>query len=191
MTRARGFKRAVHPAFDLARVIDEYLIFRQVLLEVFNAVQIFIRASVVEFSRTLGTMHENDVVQLREAQADLARKLNQSEQRFQLLVEGVAGYAIFTLDVDGIVTSWNLGAQRMKGYTSAEIVGRHFGALYPKDGNLCDEPNSHLRVAAEEVRAVVEAHSGLVKVESYPKSGTTFTINLPVDARPPEHLATP
>jgi PAS domain-containing protein len=56
--------------------------------------------------------------------------LRQSEERFRLLVDGVSDYAIFMLDPDGIVTSWNTGAQRIKGYTSQEIIGKHFSRFY-------------------------------------------------------------
>src|ERR687886_2956118 len=52
--------------------------------------------------------------------------VRQSEQRFRLLVDAVQDYAIFMLDPEGIVASWNSGAQRIKGYTRGEIVGRHF-----------------------------------------------------------------
>ena len=52
--------------------------------------------------------------------------LQESEERFRLLVEGVKDYAIFMLDADGYVTTWNLGAQRMKGYEPEEIIGEHF-----------------------------------------------------------------
>ncbi len=61
-------------------------------------------------------------------------------------------YAIFTVDPQGHVTSWNSGAQRMKGYTPEEIIGRHFSALYPEEAKRRDEPMSHLRVAAAEGR---------------------------------------
>ena len=53
------------------------------------------------------------------------RDLFESERSFRLLVEGVADYALFMLDPSGIVTSWNIGAQRIKGYTPAEILGQH------------------------------------------------------------------
>jgi PAS domain S-box-containing protein len=60
--------------------------------------------------------------------------LRDSEETFRLLVEGVVDYAIFGLDVDGRVTTWNSGAERIKGYQSSEIVGRHFSIFYgPKD----------------------------------------------------------
>jgi PAS domain S-box-containing protein len=61
-------------------------------------------------------------------------RLRQSEERFRLLVEGVVDYAIYMLDPDGIVTSWNAGAQHLKGYTPEEIIGSHFSRFYsPED----------------------------------------------------------
>ncbi|HEY9027797.1 MAG TPA: PAS domain S-box protein [Burkholderiaceae bacterium] len=59
--------------------------------------------------------------------------LRLSEERFRLLVEGVSDYAIFMLDVNGHVASWNVGAQRIKGYAAEEIIGRHFSVFYPRE----------------------------------------------------------
>ena len=59
--------------------------------------------------------------------------LRLSEQRFRLLVERVKDYAIFMLDPDGRVVSWNEGAQRIKGYTAAEIIGQHFSRFYSSE----------------------------------------------------------
>src|SRR5205823_5639970 len=57
-----------------------------------------------------------------------------SEQRYRLLVEGVSDYAIFSLDPQGFITTWNSGAQRLKGYTSEEIIGKHLSTFYtPED----------------------------------------------------------
>src|SRR5690242_11454528 len=52
---------------------------------------------------------------------------------YRLLVESVTDYAIFVLDPNGVVRSWNPGAQRLKGYTEDEIVGKHFSVFYPPD----------------------------------------------------------
>jgi PAS domain S-box-containing protein len=60
-------------------------------------------------------------------------ELRASEERFRLLVQGVKDYAIFLLDPNGNVATWNEGAQRIKGYTAEEIVGRHFSAFYPPE----------------------------------------------------------
>jgi PAS domain S-box-containing protein len=59
--------------------------------------------------------------------------LRLSEERFRLLVEGVSDSAIFMLDVNGHVASWNVGAQRIKGYAADEIIGKHFSVFYPRD----------------------------------------------------------
>ena len=55
------------------------------------------------------------------------------EGRFRLLVEAVTDYAIYMLDPDGIVTSWNAGAQRFKGYRASEILGQHFSRFYTEE----------------------------------------------------------
>ena len=59
--------------------------------------------------------------------------LRRTEQSFRLLVQGVTDYAIYMLDENGIVTNWNAGAQRIKGYAPQEIIGRHFSAFYTSE----------------------------------------------------------
>src|ERR1700757_3123837 len=61
------------------------------------------------------------------------RGLLNSERRFRLLVEGVVDYAIYMLDPNGIITNWNAGARRIKGYEADEVVGRHFQMFYPEE----------------------------------------------------------
>jgi PAS domain S-box-containing protein len=75
--------------------------------------------------------------------------LRQSEERFRLLVEGVADYAIFMLDVNGKIVTWNVGAERIKGYTAEEAIGRHFSIFYPDDARESGWPDYELQVAAE------------------------------------------
>ena len=60
-------------------------------------------------------------------------RLRESERRFRLLVEGVTDYAIYMLDPDGKVVNWNPGAERLKGYTSREILGEHFSRFYTEE----------------------------------------------------------
>ncbi len=74
--------------------------------------------------------------------------LRQSEERFRLLVEGVQEYAIFMLDVNGMVASWNAGAQRIKGYEAREILGRHFSVFYPAEARGTGWPQHELEQAA-------------------------------------------
>jgi PAS domain S-box-containing protein len=83
-------------------------------------------------------------------------RLRQSEERFRLLVEGVADYAIFMLDPNGVVSTWNAGAARIKGYHADEIVGQHFRKFYPPDAVESAWPEHELRVAAAEGRFIDE-----------------------------------
>ena len=78
--------------------------------------------------------------------------LEDSEQRFRLLIEHVVDYAIFLLNPDGKVTSWNPGAERITGYSEAEILGRHFSLLHPPDDPAAGDPEEALRRAAEDGR---------------------------------------
>jgi PAS domain S-box-containing protein len=73
--------------------------------------------------------------------------LRQSEERFRLLVEGVTDCAIFMLDPNGIVMTWNSGAERIKGYQSREIIGEHFSKFYPRDVAEAGWPQHELQVA--------------------------------------------
>ena len=75
--------------------------------------------------------------------------LRQSEERFRLLVEGVPEYAIFMLDVNGRIVTWNVGAQRIKGYTAEEAIGQHFSIFYPAEAKDSGWPEHELQVAAE------------------------------------------
>ena len=78
--------------------------------------------------------------------------LRQSEERFRLLVEAVQDYAIFMLDPDGKVSSWNAGAQRIKGYKPKEILGKHFSCFYPQEDVRNGKPRWELVIAAKEGR---------------------------------------
>jgi NO-binding membrane sensor protein with MHYT domain len=62
-----------------------------------------------------------------------ATALRRADQRLRILLQGVTDYAIYLLDLDGCVASWNMGAQRIKGYTEDEIIGRHFSCFYPPE----------------------------------------------------------
>jgi PAS domain S-box-containing protein len=77
-------------------------------------------------------------------------ELRQSEERFRLLVEAVQDYAIFMLDPKGNVGSWNIGAERIKGYKPEEIIGKHFSCFYPEEDVKNGKPQWELVIAAEE-----------------------------------------
>ncbi len=76
----------------------------------------------------------------------------QREDSFRLLVESVRDYAIFLLDPQGRVASWNAGARRIKGYTAEEIIGSHFSRFYPADAIARGWPEHELEVARQEGR---------------------------------------
>jgi PAS domain S-box-containing protein len=80
-----------------------------------------------------------DLTQKRLAEEEL----RQSEERFRLMIEGVKDYAIFALDPQGFVATWNDGAERNKGYTAYEIIGEHFSKFYPEE----DKRQTRVRTA--------------------------------------------
>ena len=73
--------------------------------------------------------------------------LRQSEENYRLMVEGVKEYAIFMLDAEGYIKTWNDGAQRSKGYTASEIIGKHFSIFYTSEDLESKKPEMELRVA--------------------------------------------
>ena len=75
--------------------------------------------------------------------------LRQSEERFRLMVDSVKDYAIFMLDPEGRVVSWNRGAERIKGYKSFEIIGKHFSVFYPEEARRRKWPEQELVTARE------------------------------------------
>jgi len=80
-----------------------------------------------------------------------------AEERFRLLVESVVDYAIVTLDEDGLITSWNSGAERMSGYRQIDILGRHFSRLYPPEDVRANKPWQQLSQARERGRVNEES----------------------------------
>ncbi|HEX4325659.1 MAG TPA: PAS domain S-box protein [Burkholderiales bacterium] len=87
---------------------------------------------------------------LRKAEEE---KLRLSEERFRLLVDGVQDYAIYLLNPEGIVTSWNMGARRIKGYERGEIIGQHFSRFYSADDIAAGKPWAELAMARQHGRA--------------------------------------
>ena len=102
-------------------------------------------------------------------------ELRVSEERFRLLVESVRDYAIFMLDPDGIVRSWNAGAQALKGYAASEIIGRHFSSFYTPQDQQAGKPATELRQARANGR--VEDEGWRVR-----KDGTLFWANVVITA---------
>ena len=97
------------------------------------------------------------------------------DQSFRLLVESVQDYAIFLLDPGGHIITWNEGAQRIKGWTADEIVGRHFSTFYTEDAIASDHPAHELEIAEREGR--YEEEGWRVR-----KDGTLFWANVVITA---------
>ena len=80
------------------------------------------------------------------------RALRDSERQFSYLVRGVSDYALYMLDPEGIVSSWNTGGERIKGYTPAEIIGQHFSRFYSDADRANGKPARALKIAREQGR---------------------------------------
>ena len=101
--------------------------------------------------------------------------LLQSERRFRALVEGVTDYAICMLDTNGVVTNWNAGAERLKGYTADEIIGQHFSKFYTREERAKGVPGRVLETAVREGRSETEGWRQR-------KDGSRFWASVVVDA---------
>jgi PAS domain S-box-containing protein len=121
-----------------------------------------------------------DITARREAD----ERLRQSEQRFRLLVDAVEDYALFMLTPDGVVASWNSGAQRINGYTADEVIGRHFRMFYPPEVAVSGHCEHELDVALHQGHYEEEG----VRIR---KDGTVFWASVgitPVFDASGEHL---
>jgi PAS domain S-box-containing protein len=96
--------------------------------------------------------------------AEASLELSSAKRHFRMLIEGVVDYAIFALDKEGHVASWNGGAQKVLGYTAQEIIGKNFGIFYRPDERRAGTPNRALEFAVQ------EANTSL-KVGSFEKTG--------------------
>jgi len=103
------------------------------------------------------------------------RGLFESERRFRLLVEGVVDYAIYMLDPDGIVSNWNAGAKRIKGYDAGDVVGQHFGMFYLPEDREAGMPARSLAAAREYGK--FEAEGWRLR-----KDGSKFLASVVIDA---------
>jgi PAS domain S-box-containing protein len=101
--------------------------------------------------------------------------LRESEERFRLLVNSVADYAIFLLESDGTISTWNLGAERLKGYRADEVIGRHFSIFYPSEDVRRGLPETLLQSALTTGR--VESEGWRVR-----KDGSRFWANVVITA---------
>jgi PAS domain S-box-containing protein len=101
--------------------------------------------------------------------------LRDSERQLRLLIAGVTGQALYMLDPDGFVSSWNAGAERIKGYRSEEIIGQHFSRFYTDEDRAAGAPARALRTASQEQR--YEAENWRMR-----KDGTLFWAHVIIEA---------
>jgi PAS domain S-box-containing protein len=124
--------------------------------------------------------HDSKVIGFAKVTRDMTeRRLEQSrllesERQFRHLVQSVVDYAIFRLDKDGVVVTWNRGAERIKGYSADEIIGRHFSIFYTEGDRAADLPARALATAAGEGR--FEAEGWRVR-----KDGACFWASVVID----------
>jgi PAS domain S-box-containing protein len=104
-----------------------------------------------------------------------ARELAETERRFRLLVESVTDYAIYMLDLSGNVVNWNPGAERIKGYTREEILGRHFSQFYTDEDRALEVPMRALKTA--EAAGKIEMEGWRVR-----KDGSRFWASVVINA---------
>src|ERR1700732_5072552 len=107
--------------------------------------------------------------------ADVRKTPSFREDRFRLLVEAVRDYAIFMLDPEGRVLTWNAGAERFKGYKANEIIGQHFSRFYPAEALANGLPDHELRLASK--TGVFEDEGWRVR-----KDGSVFWANVVITA---------
>ena len=101
-------------------------------------------------------------------------ELKRSEEKFRLLVQGVTDYAIYFLSPEGLVTNWNQGAQRIKGYKPEEIIGQHFSRFYTEEDRADGTPERILKIALAEGRCEREGWR-------LRKDGTRFWAHIVID----------
>jgi PAS domain S-box-containing protein len=119
-----------------------------------------------------------DVTERKRAEEELVRQaeeLSRSREQFRLLVEGVKDYAIFLLDPSGYISTWNTGAQQIKGYRAGEIIGQHYSRFYPEEEIALGKPTRLLQMAAAD--GAVEDEGWRVR-----KDGSRFWANVVITA---------
>lgn len=169
MFSARAERILIGLAAQAAVAIDNARLYQTGLREV--AARKDAEEKLQELNRNL----EQRAAQRAEQLAASVIKLEESERRFRMLVEGVTDYAIYMLDPTGTVVNWNPGAQRIKGYEREEIIGQHFSRFYTEEDRHDGIPYQALETAA---------HTGKYEAEGWRvrKDGARFWASVLINA---------
>jgi PAS domain S-box-containing protein len=171
--REHALQRARLPLYSLNYVVREYSLLRNVIFDVvtegtkspsLDALRIILK--YVDLATSQATSHYMDLHD---------KDLRESEERFGLLVANVKDYAIYMLDEEGYIVSWNRGAEYIKGYREEEVLGKHFSLFYIEDDVRDGKPETNLLTAARLGRFEDEG----LRVRS---DGSTFLANVIITA---------
>jgi PAS domain S-box-containing protein len=154
----------------LSAVVDE----RRRVTEALRQARDGLARRVAERTRALEEANQalQDDIAVR---SKLEEEFKRSEEKIRLMLEGIQDYAIFMLDPDGKVASWNAGAEKIKGYKAEEIIGQHFSRFYPQEAIDRNYPQYELQIAAKHGRFEDEGWR-------LRKDGTAFWANVIIAA---------
>ena len=172
-TMAVGFTVSGHGPLA-SHSVDASLLQLLLFISAVAATGLSISAIVEERGRAMAALRASRD-ELEQRVLERTWELKRSEETFRLLVEGIQDYAIYMLDPDGRIVSWNKGAERIKGYAADEIIGQHVSRFYTPEGIECNRPQQALALAKAQGR--FEDEGWRVR-----KDGTSFWANIVVTA---------
>lgn len=165
-------QRAGLSGYSLEQVIREYNLLRGTILDVLEAAEPIKPAGL----RIILDRIDLGIAEAASRYVDSeGHALRESEERFRLLIANVKDYAIFMIDPEGRVMTWNQGAERIKGYKAEEIVGKHFSVFYTEEDAKSGKPSRGLETATQHGR--FEDIGTRVR-----KDGSTFCANVLITA---------
>jgi PAS domain S-box-containing protein len=163
----------------LSVLIGSYFFIRPFFSLNITAVGEVVRISIFLVEGVLISWLSEGLKKAKQRTEAIASSLKESEEQYRLLVEGVEDYAIFMLDPNGRITTWNVGGERIKGYKAAEILGRHYSVLFRAEDVERHNPEQELQIAATEGHFVGEGWRQR-------KDGSLFWASIVITALPDE-----
>ena len=163
----------------LSVLIGSYFFIRPFFSLNITAVGEVVRISIFLVEGALISWLSEGLKKAKQRTEAIASSLRESEEQYRLLVEGVEDYAIFMLDPNGHITTWNVGGERIKGYKAAEILGRHYSVLFRAEDVERHNPEQELQIAATEGHFVGEGWRQR-------KDGSLFWASIVITALPDE-----